>query len=125
MPENDPTVGPAADESIRSFRARVCHVGFTAAEWEAIGEAARASGRSATAFVRNASLEALPTGHSPVGNAALIRTLGRCGTTLFKLAATARETGALPEAASLAAALDELLDAVRRLETPQNPSVPR
>jgi hypothetical protein len=125
MPKSDPTVRPAADETKRSFRVRLCHVGFTAAEWEAIVEAARASGRTHTAFVRNASLEALPIGHSAVGNAALIRALGRCGTTLFKLAATAREIGAAPEAASLQLALAELLAVVRRIETPQDTSLPR
>lgn len=125
MPESDPTVGPAADETIRSVRKRICHVGFTASEWEAIVEAARASGRSATAFVRSASLEALPTGHSTVGNAPLIRALGRCGTTLLKLAATAREIGAVPEAASLELALAELLAVVHRIESPQDTSLPR
>jgi hypothetical protein len=75
--------------------------------------------------VRNASLEALPIGHSAVGNAPLIRALGRCGTTLAKLATTARETGAVPETASLEAALAELLAVVRRIETPQDTSLPR
>ncbi len=122
MPESDPTVGPAARDTVRP---RHCQIGYTAAEWEAIVEAARASGRTPTAFVRNASLEALPTGHSAVGNAPLIRALGRCGTTLAKLATTTRETGAVLEAASLEAALAELLAVVRRIETPQDASLPR
>jgi hypothetical protein len=125
MPESDPTVGPAANETTRHRRAPDCHIAYTAAEWEAIVEAARASGRKPAAFVRNASLEALPTGHSAVGNAPLIRALGRCGTTLAKLATTAREIGAVPEAASLELALAELLEVVRRIETPRDTSLPR
>ncbi len=122
MPEIDRTVRAAARDTIRP---RHCQIGYTAAEWEAIVEAARASGRTPTAFVRNASLEALPTGHSAVGNAPLIRALGHCGTTLAKLATTTRETGAAPEAASLEAALAELLAVVRRIETPQDSSLSR
>jgi hypothetical protein len=126
MPESDPTVaGPAGHETTRRGRGLECHIRYTEAEWEAIVEAARASGRTPAAFVRDASLEALPIGHSTVGNASLIRALGRCGTTLAKLATTAREIGAVPEAASLELALAELLAVVRRIETPQDTSLPR
>lgn len=122
MPASDPPVGPAAHGTIRP---RHCQIGYTAAEWEAIVEAARASGRTPTAFVRNASLEALPIGHSAVGNAPLIRALGHCGTTLARLATTAREIGAMPEAASLELALVELLAVVRRIEQPLETSLRR
>jgi hypothetical protein len=129
MPESDPTVaGPAAPESARPRRTTdriVQRFRFTAAEWEAIVEAAHASGKTAVAFVHDASLEAVPTGHGTVGNAPLIRALGRCGTTLAKLAATAREMGALPEAASLERTLAELLAVVRRIDEPPDTSLLR
>ncbi len=83
---------------------------YTSAEWEAIVERARVAGKTPHRFIRETSL-----GRLPRARLALIRELGASGTALTRLAATARATGALPEAGSLDAALAELLTAVRRL----------
>lgn len=105
---------------------RVSHtIRYTPAEWAAIGEAARACGKTAPNFVRETSLGALPGGTSALGNAPLIRELGRCGTALAKLAANAQAAGALQEAASLATTLAGLLEAVRQLDRPERPAAAR
>lgn len=92
---------------------------FANTEWAAIVAAAEACGRKPVTFVREAALAVLPSAHSTLGNARLIRELGRCGTALAALAATARATGVLPEAANVEAALAELLAVVRRVDKPE------
>jgi len=87
----------------------------TDAEWEAIVERARACRKPPGRFVRETALGALPKAHRSNADAALIRELGRSGTALAHLAATARETGALPAAATFETTLAELLAVVRRL----------
>jgi hypothetical protein len=126
MSESNAVVeGAEVHPSVRSRRGarRVVHeIRFTAAEWEAIVKAAAARRQTGIAFVYHAALGVLPSGQSTEGNAPLIRDLGRCGTALATLAATARTTGALPQASSVEAALVELLAVVRRVAKPEHPS---
>jgi hypothetical protein len=70
--------------------------------------------------VRETSLAAAMGAQSAPEKLPLIAELGRCGTALARLAATAKATGALPQAESLEAALAELLTAVRRLDRPRS-----
>src|SRR5438128_762914 len=104
-------------------RARTVH--YTDAEWQAVREAARLCGKAARRFVRDTSLGALPNVPPLLANADLIRELGRSGNALVRLAVTARESGALPEAATLNAALAELLAIVRRLTPPRSTPAPQ
>ncbi len=100
---------------------RVPHdIGYTATEWQAITDGAEACHKTASGFVRETSLAAALGGQSAPEKLPLIAELGRCGTALARLAATAKATGALPEAAPLEAALAELLVAVRRLDKPRS-----
>lgn len=88
---------------------------YTSAEWEAIVECAQACGKPPAEYVRDTSIGAAPKVRHGWENEAVIRELGRIGTALAGLARAAKETGALPEAATLDAALAEVLGAVRRL----------
>jgi hypothetical protein len=125
MSETNPAVqNGERRESVprRGIRRRAHHgVRFTTTEWAAIVAASNARGRKPATLVREAALAVLPGAQSTLGNAPLIRELGRCGTALAALAGTARATGALPEAASVEAALAELLAAVRRVDKPEQP----
>jgi hypothetical protein len=103
-------------------RGRTVH--YTDAEWEAVREAAQRYGKAARRFVRDASLGALPAVETFRADADVIRELGRAGNAIVRLAATAREGGALPEARLLDSALAELLALVRRLAADHNASVP-
>ena len=95
-------------------------IGYTRTEWQAISDAAEACHKTASGFVRETSLAAALGGHADPEKLPLIAELGRCGTALARLAATAKATGALPQAESLEAALAELLAAVRRLDRPRS-----
>ncbi len=97
-------------------RPRLVH--YTDAEWDAVKTAARLAGKPARRFVRDASLGTLRPVPPVMANAPLIRELGRVGTALVHLAATAQSTGALPQAATLEAAVAELLAIVRRIAQP-------
>lgn len=123
MPETKPQVDEAEGgvALVQLDRVRSVHrvIRYTPAEWLAIVEAARACHRNPLAFVRETSLAAAPGDGSVPEKASLIVELGRCGTALVKLAATARASGALPEAARFDAVLAELLAAVRRLDRPR------
>lgn len=94
---------------------------YTPGEWDAVVAQARACGRAPARFVREASLGARAGPRPSEVNAALIRELGRSGTALTRLADTARATGALPEAARVEAALDELLVVVRQFRSSHAP----
>ena len=88
---------------------------YTDAEWSVIVERARACGRPPARYVRETSLgSALKPRQSQI-NASLIRDLGRIGVALQRLEATARETHDLPQAATLEAALSEVIGVVRQL----------
>ena len=102
-------------QRIRRGETTCRNIRYTAAEWQAIVEAARTAHTTASAFVRETSLAAVPGDHATPETTPLIVELGRCGTALARLAATAKATGALPDAARLETALAELLAAVRRL----------
>ncbi len=102
-------------------RHRVAHeIGYTTTEWQAISDAAEACHKTGSGFVRETSLAAALGGHAAPEKLPLIAELGRCGTALARLAATAKATGALPQAQPLEAALAELLAAVRRLDKPRS-----
>lgn len=89
---------------------------LTDAEYQLIDEAARLCGKTTQAFMREAAL-GVPIKADPfLADAELIRELGRSGLALFRLAATARSSGALPEAERLEAALREVLALVRQIE---------
>lgn len=89
---------------------------LTDAEYQLIDEAARLCGKTTRAFIREAAL-GVPIKADPfLADAELIRELGRSALALFRLEATARSSGALPEAQSLEAALGEVLALVRRIE---------
>ncbi len=87
---------------------------YTSAEWRRIMELARASGRPPARYVRETSLGTVPKTVRRE-NDDLIHELGRIGTTLSQLAATARAAGIAAQQTPVEAALSELLTAVRRL----------
>src|SRR5260370_13608518 len=118
MPASNPPV-PEPPSSARGPRGcelkrRRSWVGFKDSEWQQIVEAARLCGKPTRVFIRDVSLGSRPP-EPLVANAELIRELGRSGTALRQLAASARATGALPEATSLEAALTHVCDLVRRI----------
>jgi hypothetical protein len=88
---------------------------FTSAEWQAVVECAQACGKPPAEYVRETSLGSVPKVRHGQANEALIRELGRIGTALTRLAATAKETGTAEQAATLESALAGLLAVVRRL----------
>jgi hypothetical protein len=97
---------------------RVQRAGLTAtdAEWEAILARAQACKTPPGRYIREASIRSPKVMRAEaILLRELVRELGRSGTALAQLAATARETGALPAAATLETALAELLTAVRGL----------
>jgi hypothetical protein len=95
-------------------------VRYTTTEWQTICDAAEACHKTGPGFVRETSLAAARGGQSAPEKLPLIAELGRCGNALARLAATAKATGALPQAESLEVALAELLTAVRRLDRPRS-----
>ena len=88
---------------------------YTDAEWAVIVDRARACGRPPARYVRETSLGSALKPRPSQTNASLIRELGRIGIALQRLATTARETQALPQAATLDAALADVIAAVRQL----------
>jgi len=98
---------------------------LTDAEYQLIDEAARLCGKTTRAFIREAAL-GVPLKADPfLADAELIRELGRNGLALFRLAATARTDGALPQAEQLEAALAEVLALVRRIESTHHAAATR
>ncbi len=88
---------------------------YTAAEWSAVVEQARAAGRPPARYVRETSLGAVPRARRNWENDEVIHELGRIGTALMRLASTAKESGLASDQRAIEAALQELLAAVRRL----------
>jgi hypothetical protein len=88
---------------------------FTTTEWATIVEHARACGKPYATYVRAMSVGAAPALRRGHADAALIRELGRVGTTLVGLSATVREGGAVALASAVDATLAELLAVVRRI----------
>jgi hypothetical protein len=90
-----------------------------------IDEAARLCGKTTRAFIREAAL-GVPIKVQPfLADAELIRELGRNGLALFRLAAIARASGALPQAERLEAALAEVLALVRRIDATHHAAATR
>ncbi len=88
---------------------------FTSAEWEVVVECAQACGKPPAEYVRETSLGSTPKVRHGHANEALVRELGCIGTALTRISATAKATGALPQAVTLDSTLAELLAVVRRL----------
>lgn len=100
----------------RTLRRRLPRkIRFTTAEWEAIAQRARLCGKAPARYVREVSLGASPRPRSNQANAELIRELGRIGTALTQLAATARQGRAGMSADAIDSTLAEILSVVRRL----------
>ncbi len=118
MPDSSPPVQEPQSSSGGprgcGLKRRRSWVSFNDAEWQQLVEAARLCGKPTRVFVRDTSLGSRPP-EPLVANAELIRELGRSGTALRHLAASARATGTLPEATSLEAALTHVCDLVRRI----------
>ena len=100
----------------RSLRRRLPRkIRYTAAEWETITQRARLCGKPPARYVREVSLGASPKARSSQANAELIRELGRVGTALTQLAATARRGEVRLSADAIDSTLAEILSIVRRL----------
>ena len=84
-------------------------------EWAAIVDHARACGRPPARYVREASLGSAPKARRGREHDDLVHELGRIGTSLSRLASTAKTEGALSQQERVEAALSDLLAAVRRL----------
>ena len=105
------------DADRRALRRRLPRkIRYTTAEWEAITQRARLCGKPPARYVREVSLGAAPRPRTSQANAELIRELGRIGTALTQLAATARQGGVRPSADAIDATLAEILSIVRRLD---------
>ena len=100
----------------RTLRRRLPRkIRYTTAEWEAIAQRARLCGKAPARYVREVSLGATPRPRSSQAHAELIHELGRVGTALTQLAATARQGGARLNADAIDSTLAEILSIVRRL----------
>lgn len=88
---------------------------YTTGEWTTIAQHARACGKAPARYVRETSLGIVPKVRGGHADAAVIRELGRIGTQLTRIAATARERGTGTEAPTLDSVLAEILSVVRRL----------
>jgi hypothetical protein len=80
-----------------------------------IEEVAEMCGKPVSTFIRDESLSVRVKATPFLRDGELMRELRECGITLTRLAATARETGALPSANELDTALQELLIRVRQI----------
>jgi hypothetical protein len=123
MSENKSGVVPP--EPRRSIRPNRPHVRrhrcvlYTDAEWAHLREVALLCGKTRSEFIRETSLRRRVRAKPFLANAELVRELAKSGTALARLAATARESGALPLAADLDAALAEVRMLLRRITSPE------
>lgn len=92
---------------------------YTDAEWAHLQEVARLCGMTRSEFIRDISLRRRVRAKPFLANAELVRELAKSGMALLRLAATARESGALPLAADVEAALAELRALIRRITSPE------
>jgi hypothetical protein len=113
-----PEPRPSGRRHTPPFR-RGRNVYYTDAEWQVVEEAALLCGKSVRRFIRETSLGVPVRARRFLADAELIRELGKSGLALARLAATARESGALPLADNAEAALAELRALVRRIASPQ------
>ena len=109
-PEPRPPIGPNRPQ-VRQHR----NVNYTDAEWAHLLVVARLCGKTRSAFIRDVSLCRRVRVKPFLANAELVRNLTQSGMVLVRLAATARESGALPVAADLEATLAELRALIRRI----------
>jgi hypothetical protein len=92
---------------------------YTDAEWAHVQEVARLCGKTRSEFIRERSLGLRVRGKPFLANAELIRELSKNGMALARLAAMARESGALPLAADWEAALAEVRALLHRIASPE------
>ena len=92
---------------------------FTDAEWAHVQETARLCGTTRSEFLRETALGRRVRAKPFLANADLVRELAKSGMALTHLAATARESGALPVAADLETALAGLRALLRRIAYPE------
>ena len=90
-------------------------VRFTPAELEEVTTRARICGRPVACYIREVSLGRRPKGTNAVMSNAVIRELARVATRLRGLGLVAAERD-LPEAAEFDAALQEVLQFIRRVD---------
>lgn len=90
-------------------------VRFTAAELEEVTTRARICGRPVACYIREVSLGRRPKGTNAVMSNTVIRELARVATRLRGLGLAAAERD-LPEAAEFDAALQEVLQFIRRAD---------
>jgi hypothetical protein len=113
------SVGPRRSRRGTSIEPRQVHkIRYTTAEWAILVERARACGRRPAQYVRDVSLGAVPRANRHQPQTILIHELGRVGTALTQLAFVARQSGALPEATALEAAVHHLLEITRAIDQP-------
>ena len=87
---------------------------FTPSELAVVNDRARACGRPVACYIREVALGGKPKARSPVGNDRVVRELARVANRLRSLHAVAA-TRALPEASEFGAAVDDVVDAIRRI----------
>jgi hypothetical protein len=112
-----PRKGNHEDDSRRIARAirEVRKIRYSDAEWNAIVERAHACGQPPASYVRDVSLGVVPKSRRAQAAAGLVNELGRIGNTLVALRSQFGSNGADSMTERIAAVLDELLTAVRRL----------
>jgi citrate lyase beta subunit len=88
---------------------------FHPAELSLVAEHARVCGLTPARFIRETALGGIPRAKRHADTAPLLRELALIGRDLAQLARAGRERGDTPEAERLAAALDALLAAARRV----------
>ena len=88
---------------------------FSSSELDIVNDRARACGRPVACYIREVSLGGRPKATMPLLANAVIHDLGRIATRLCRLrdVASAR---ALPEADEYAAAVNDVVDLIRRIE---------
>jgi len=94
---------------LRNKGLRRCRrIKYTEQEYDLIEEAAEMSGIPIDVFIREESLSVQFKARPFLRNAEVLGELRKCGVVLARVAATARETGALPGVDELETALQEL-----------------
>ncbi len=111
---DQPTPRPSVPRE-RSHIRRQHGVRYTDAEWAHIQAIARLCGKTRSEFIRDVSLRRRVRVKPFLANAKLVRELTKYGMAFVRLAATARESGALPVAADLETTLAELRALIRRI----------
>jgi hypothetical protein len=94
---------------------RRLHIGYTEQEYDVIQEVAAMCGKPIGVFIRDESLSVQVKAKPFLRDAELRRKLGQCSIALTRLAATARETGALSVPDELDSAVQELLVVIRQI----------